>query len=388
MKRLKLIGEGKKYPTDRFADDAPGSGTVTKAIKDRSESNLSNLEKGRMRKFIRKYSSPSCIGKNGCKVHRDLQGADDENLKMKYEVSTWVREYLKENRESISGWLSDVAEDGLVVLPNVFRREDVQNDAEELLRFFRCSQNILRDINDQDESFWVTITNAPDGNPRTHLRYQTVKGAYSWLKAKFPQKLRLKLKIDLYMASLTECLGVLGNQGVHESPRYGSTMLLSQPGCAEQIPHTDYASSYFKFSSDKTPGYFLMFGGRNGMRLNIWRGSHLASLTKIPEELQEQLGNTFKKEVLFVSPRDAVICRGDLVHSGTAYPREEKMAGVRYHLMFDREDMQVDDIIEPREEFMRNEKGDLTLEIGPVRRRSKGSCQKTGRKRKRTLGSR
>ena len=64
------------------------------------------------------------------------------------------------------------------------------------------------------------------------------------------------------------------------------------------------------------------------------------------------------------------------------------MAGVRYHLMFDREDMQVDDIIEPREEFMRNKKGDLTLEMGPVRRRSKGSCQKTGRKRKRTLGSR
>lgn len=361
------------------------SGSETKLVgRNKLKRSFSKSELDRMRKNVAKYASPSCIKKNGCKVKFELGGTDEEK-NMKYEVSILVRDFLKRNGPKISEWVSELQQEGCVVLPNVFYTEAIEHDAEELLRFFRCSQNILKDIEDEDESFWVHIRNAEDENPETHLRYQTVNGAYLWLKSYYPAKLKLKLKIDLYVASLTEGLGILGNNSQHEISRYGSTLLLSRPGCAEQIPHTDYSSKYFKYTSDLTPGYFVMFGGRNGMSLNIWRGSHLTSVSKIPEELQHQLGKTFKKEVLYVPPGAMLVCRGDLVHSGTAYPKEEKMASIRYHLMFDREDMQVDDVIEPREEFRQNEKGDFTLQIESGKRKRKNPSLRPvkGVKRKR-----
>ena len=315
----------------------------------------------RWRKSIAKYASPSCIKKNGCKVKVDLEGRENlDGLRIRHEVSLLISEFMKRNKRNIPEWLSKLSEDGLVIIPKVFYTNALLSDAEDLLRTFRISQHIFKEMT-PDESIWVNIQNAEKQDPKTHLRYQTLKGGYLWMKKFFPEKLKLKHKVDLYMAALTENLGILGNHEQYEISRYGSTILLSLPGCAEQVPHTDYCSNYFKFTSDRRPAYFLMFGGRNGMRINVWRGSHLTSITKIPEELEKQFDRTFQKEELYI-PQDAVfIARGDTVHSGTSWPRTEKFASARYHLLFDREDLAVDDLFQLRKEFMQNKQGDLTI---------------------------
>ena len=352
---------------------------------------LSPGERERWRKCIAKYASPSCIKKNGCKVKTDLEGPNNrDGLRIRYEVSLLVKEFMRANRTSLTTWISDLSNDGLAVIPNVFFTEEIQKDADDLLRAFRCSQNMMKSIDDPEESFWVHVTNAAREDPKTHLRYMARKGGYLWLKRLLPEKLKVKHKVDLYLASLVESMGILGTQEQYEISRYGSTLLLSLPGCAEQVPHTDYCWTYFKYTTDRRPAYFLMFGGPSEMKLNVWRGSHLTSITRIPEELQEQLGKTLKKEVLYITPHAVVVSRGDLVHSGTSYPETEKMASVRYHLTFDREDLAEDDLFQLREEYTQGDEGNLMIvSSGSRKRRSpsnsgrNSSSSRSHKKRKR-----
>ena len=365
---------------------ASGSGGSERAFsnlgatseKPKSKRKSKSAERERWRKSVAKYANPSCINKNGCKVKMDLEGTtNDDGMRTRYEVSILVAEFMRANKTNVSEWISQLSNDGLVLIPNVFFTESIQDDAEDLLWTFRRSQSMLKSIQDPGESFWAHVTNAAREDPKSHLRYMAKKGGYLWLKRFLPEKLKVKHKVDLFLASLVESLGILGTQEQYEISRYGSTLLLSLPGCAEQVPHTDYCWTYFKYTTDRRPAYFLMFGGSSGMKLNVWRGSHLTSITRIPEELQEQLGKTLKKEVLYVPPHAVVVCRGDLVHSGTSYPETEKMASVRYHLTFDREDLAEDDVFQLREEYMQGEEGNLAIvSNGRKRKRSPSNSRR------------
>ena len=333
----------------------------------------------RKRKLVARYGSPSCIRMNGCVVDKELENsADPSHLLVKHDVATLVRDFLRSNKKNISLWKSELERDGVVIIPGVFHSESVQQDVDGLLQLFRSSHREFR--NNPKRSFWVNIKNAQFAVPSSDLRYQTKLGAYWWLKKNHPAMLRLKLKIDLYMASLVEALGIAGSHGQHEIGRFGSTILLSAPGCAEQIPHTDYCSDYLNDMEDKSPGYFLMFGGKSGMFLNVWKRTHLCSLVEFPDKLQEHIGKTFKKEMLYVPPYGILVCRGDLVHSGTAHPKEQNISSVRYHLQFDRYLLPVDDVFELREEFIQNIEGDIAIKSSKAA--EKRSYKQGGRSRK------
>ena len=95
-------------------------------------------ERERWRKSVAKYASPSCIKKNGCKVKKDLEGtANHDGMRIRYEVSTLVAKFMQANKNNVSEWISQLSNDELVLVPNVFFTERIQNDAEDLLRTFR-----------------------------------------------------------------------------------------------------------------------------------------------------------------------------------------------------------------------------------------------------------
>lgn len=360
MVRFKFVFgvSGRSENSPAVPEDAVTNEVIGES-KEESHSRIDNAEYERMKKAVSRHASPSCIKKNGCVVQEDLKNKlGSENLKTKYEVALLVGGFLKKHKEDLSRWKAELMQEGVVIVPDVFHTKDIQENVEELFRTMRISHR--RFIENLSHSPWENIRNAAKKVASSDQRYQTKFGAYWWLKKHCPEKLALKLKIDLFMASLVEALGIAGAHGQHEIPRFGSTILLSAPGCAEQIPHTDYCTGYHDHTDDSSPAYFLMFGGKNGMHLNVWRRSYLTSLVDLPE-LSNHLGETFKKETVYVPPNAIIISRGDLVHSGTAYPRSEKMAGVRYHLQFNRYRLPVGDVFEIRNDFVQNKVGDLTL---------------------------
>ena len=124
----------------------------------------------RMRKLVARYASPSCIKKNGCIVHMDLENTiDPDNLNIKYTVATLVRDFLRKNRASISTWKTELNQEGVVILPGVFHSEGIQKDIEDLMQTFRRSHAEFRQ--NGKRSCWANITNAKDGDPASDLRY-------------------------------------------------------------------------------------------------------------------------------------------------------------------------------------------------------------------------
>lgn len=96
-------------------------------------------------------------------------------------------------------------------------------------------------------------------------------------------------------------------------------VLHSEPGCAAQKPHADYdPRDLIGLADDKVPRGMLI-AMDDGTSLDIWPGSYMVS------------GNPIKKVNISLSRGDVVVFRGDTVHAGAAYKKEN----TRVHVFLD-----------------------------------------------------
>ena len=96
-------------------------------------------------------------------------------------------------------------------------------------------------------------------------------------------------------------------------------VLHSQPGCAAQKPHADYdPRDLIGLADDKVPRGMLI-AMDDGTSLDIWPGSHVVT------------GNPIKKVNISLSRGDVVVFRGDTIHAGAAYKKEN----TRVHVYLD-----------------------------------------------------
>jgi hypothetical protein len=109
------------------------------------------------------------------------------------------------------------------------------------------------------------------------LRFQiSVESIHQRLEKSHPDLFRLKLRLDSVAALLLKELRVESSPTCnYRLPNTGGLLLLLEPGCSAQVPHTDYKVRYMVNGREGfDPAYFVIQTGRDNASLLVWPGSH------------------------------------------------------------------------------------------------------------------
>ena len=106
----------------------------------------------------------------------------------------------------------------------------------------------------------------------------------------------------------------------------------SQEGCQEQAPHTDYVptSKLQNLTNDADMPLACVFALEDGTKLNVWERSSGLITGKSPMPKRP-----IRKKIVFLKKGDFLIFRGDTIHAGSAYEREN----TRVHVYLDNPDV-------------------------------------------------
>jgi hypothetical protein len=186
----------------------------------------------------------------------------------------------------------------------------------------------------------------------TSMRYQSERESFhQHLEERHGVMFEIKLKLDLAAALLLRDLGMKE----HSLPDTGGRLLLSEPGCTAQPPHTDYAVRYTESGGIvRDCSYFVMFSGREGATILVWPGSHHTAATfqrytdmlvtdrrnaslliknsKDLNRMEEAICGELKPQRVTMQPYSAFIGRGDLVHAGDAHAGPEPHLRTHVHV--------------------------------------------------------
>jgi ectoine hydroxylase-related dioxygenase (phytanoyl-CoA dioxygenase family) len=102
-------------------------------------------------------------------------------------------------------------------------------------------------------------------------------------------------------------------------------LLVSRPGCRRQAAHTDYVPTpeLLRASNSEMPLLFLL-ALEDNTTLEVWPQSHLIMHG-------HRGGPAIQRQTVHLSAGDAILFRGDLVHAGSAYERQN----MRIHAYLD-----------------------------------------------------
>jgi ectoine hydroxylase-related dioxygenase (phytanoyl-CoA dioxygenase family) len=109
--------------------------------------------------------------------------------------------------------------------------------------------------------------------------------------------------------------------------------LRSLPNCKEQLPHTDYVpTETFKQATNSNNNtnmpLLCLVALEDDTKLNVWRKSHKL-ITK--DDIKLKKVKRINKTILKLKAGEMLVFRGDLIHAGAAYDKEN----VRLHCFFD-----------------------------------------------------
>lgn len=97
-------------------------------------------------------------------------------------------------------------------------------------------------------------------------------------------------------------------------------VLRSRPGCQDQAAHCDYVpDAALRGASDKEMPLGMITCLMSGTKLNIWPGSHRLA-TASAARLEEV--SPIKCQVVELDAGDVLVFRGDFVHAGSAYDKD------------------------------------------------------------------
>ena len=233
-------------------------------------------------------------------------------------------------------------------------------DVDELFGFFREAWNKDGHLccASADTVSFDTIVNSHDVSQTTldsSKRRQTPRASiHQHLESYHRRVFKLKLRLDAVCALLLSELSVESRTTcTYSIPRTGARLLLSEPECPLQPPHTDFPVRYTQSGAPvPDPSYFLILTGSESASVVVWPGSHevvayfertleacrthnfppgtLIKRRRDVDEQENELCRSLPSQRVAIPPYSTFVCRGDLVHAGDAHGGAE--VAIRAHI--------------------------------------------------------